>query len=215
MREPTAAAAVHPPTPSPHACASSPSPDSSPSRPPANAQLVPSLDLGVAGGLNFASLGDAQSFDLDNSTGYHIGLFADVGVLFFSARTGVYYVAPGDIREVGIGDVVDRETSAAYVSVPVDFQIKTPTPLVQAYALLGPEFRFPVSELDAFEQENVTVAGTIGLGVRGGVPLIGPSGFLEGRYGFDLTGLNGSDALGNSDDDVRLNVFMIRVGVGI
>ncbi len=180
---------------------------------PSQAQVVPNIDLGVAGGVNFASLSDAQTLDLDNSTGYHIGLYADVGVLFASARTGVYYVRAGDIRD-DVGTTPDDfDTSFDYVAVPVDFQIKTPTPILQAYALIGPEFRFPVDGLDTFETENVQYAGNVGLGVRGGLPLVGPSGYLELRYGRDFSGLR-SDA-GSSDDDVKVNLVMIRLGVGI
>ncbi|WP_420455376.1 outer membrane beta-barrel protein [Rubrivirga sp.] len=179
--------------------------------PQAQAQIIPSLDLGVAGGVNFASLSDAQTLDLDNSTGYHIGLYADVGVLFASVRTGVYYVRAGDIRADAQTPNDNFDTSFDYVAVPVDFQIKTPTPIFQAYALIGPELRFPVDGLDTFETENVQYAGNVGLGVRGGLPLIGPSGYLELRYGRDLSGLR-SDA---DDDDVKVHLVMIRLGVGI
>ena len=182
--------------------------------PQAQAQLIPSLDLGVAGGVNFASLSDAGTLDIDNSTGYHVGVYADVGVLFASARTGVYYVRAGDIRqdiEVGVGDEFDD--SFDYVAVPIDFQIKTPTPIFQAYALIGPEFRFPVDGLDTFDTESVQLAGNVGLGVRGGLPLIGPSGYLELRYGRDFSGINGEETAG--DDDVKVNLVMIRLGFGI
>ena len=180
--------------------------------PQAQAQVVPSIDLGVAGGVNFASLGDATNFDLDSSTGYHIGLFADVGVLFASARAGVYYVSAGDIRRA-VGATPGSDASVSYVAVPLDFQIKTPTPLLQAYALIGPELRFPVDGLDTFDEKNMTIAGNIGLGVRGGVPLIGPSGFLELRYGRDLTGLR--DNVDDDADDVKVHLVMIRAGIGI
>ena len=182
--------------------------------PQAQAQLIPSLDLGVAGGVNFASLSDAGTLDIENSTGYHVGVYADVGVLFASARTGVYYVRAGDIRqdiEVGVGDEFDD--SFDYVAVPIDFQIKTPTPIFQAYALIGPEFRFPVDGLDTFDTESVQLAGNVGLGVRGGLPLIGPSGYLELRYGRDFSGINGEETAG--DDDVKVNLVMIRLGFGI
>ena len=185
--------------------------------PQAQAQLIPSLDLGVAGGVNFANLGDATGFDLDNSTGYHIGVYADVGVLFASARAGVYYVSAGDIREAGdigveIGDDVDD--SFSYVAVPLDFQIKTPTPIFQAYALIGPEIRFPVDGLDTFDSESATFAGNVGLGVRGGLPLIGPSGYLELRYGRDFSGIN-SDETAGDDEAVKVHLVMIRLGFGI
>ncbi len=178
--------------------------------PLAQAQIVPSIDLGIAGGVNFASLSDAGSLDLDNSTGYHIGLYADVGVPFVSARAGVYYVSVGDIPEAGSAE--DFDESISYVAVPIDFQVKTPTPLVQAYALVGPEFRFPVDGLDTFDTQSMTLAGNIGLGVRGGVPLIGPSGFLELRYGRDFSGLKDTE---DDDNDVKVNLVQIRVGFGI
>ncbi|PAP78366.1 outer membrane beta-barrel protein [Rubrivirga marina] len=181
--------------------------------PASQAQIIPSLDLGVAGGVNFASISDATDFDLDSSTGYHIGLYADVGVLFASARTGVYYVRAADIRDDISNPDPNTDTSFDYVAVPIDFQIKTPTPIFQAYALIGPEFRFPVDGLDTFETENVQYAGNVGLGVRGGLPLIGPSGYLELRYGRDFSGLR-SDT-GTSDDDVKVHLVMIRLGVGI
>ncbi len=179
--------------------------------PQAQAQIIPSIDIGIAGGVNFANLSDATGLDLESSTGYHIGLYADVGVLFASVRTGVYYVRAGDIRELGDGTPDDFDASFDYVAVPIDFQIKTPTPLFQAYALIGPEFRFSVDGLDTFETENVQYAGNIGLGVRGGLPLIGPSGYLELRYGRDFSGLRS----GGGDDDVKIHLVMIRLGVGI
>ena len=181
--------------------------------PQAQAQLIPSLDLGVAGGVNFASLGDAGTLDIENSTGYHIGVYADVGVLFASARTGVYYVSAGDIRTIGQGDNENFDDSFSYVAVPLDFQIKTPTPLFQAYALIGPELRFPVDGLDTFDTESATFAGNIGLGVRGGLPLIGPSGYLELRYGRDFSGINSEETAG--DNDVKVHLVMIRLGFGI
>lgn len=180
--------------------------------PSASAQLVPQLDLGVAGGLNFANLGDATGFETDNSTGYHIGLYADVGFLIASARTGVYYVSAGDIQPAGGVTVGDPDRSFSYVAVPVDVQIKTPTPVVQAYALVGPEARFPVDGLDTFDTESMTYAANVGAGVRGGVPLIGPSGFLELRYSRDLSGIN-SDGGGNND--VKVHLVMVRAGFGI
>ncbi|MEM0963505.1 MAG: hypothetical protein AAGK21_13320, partial [Bacteroidota bacterium] len=75
----------------------------------------------------------------------------------------------------------------------------------------GPEIRIPVAELDAFPVEDYVIAANVGLGLRGGVPLIGPSGFIEGRYGFDVTGLRDTAA----DDNVKVHLVQIRVGLGI
>lgn len=166
-----------------------------------------SFDLGVAGGVNFANLEEAGTLDLDRAVGYHVGLYLDVGLLAVSARTGVYYIDVGAFPE----SFTESDDTAAFVAVPLDFQFRTPTPFVQAYALVGPEVRFPIDGLDTFPVEDYVFAANVGLGVRGGVPLIGPSGFIEGRYGFDLTGLRDTTA----PDNVKVHLIQIRVGVGI
>lgn len=179
--------------------------------PQAQAQLVPSLDLGVAGGVNFANIGDATNFDLDSSTGYHIGAYADFGFLFASARTGLYYFRVGAVDDAG-----DDGETLSFITVPIDFQVQTPTPIVKAYALVGPEFRFPlgdaISAVTSDEEVDVNTAVNVGIGVKGGVPLIGPSGFLELRYGYDLTGVSDNE---DGDEDVKVHLVMIRAGVGI
>ncbi len=175
--------------------------------PQAQAQIIPSLDLGVAGGVNFANLGDAGSLDLDSSTGYHIGAYADFGFLFASARTGLYYFR--------VGGFENEDETLSFISVPVDFQIQTPTPIVKAYALVGPEFRFPLGgaleSITSDEKVDVNTAVNVGIGAKGGFPLVGPSGFVELRYGYDLTGIRDTEG----DDDVKVHLIMIRAGVGI
>lgn len=176
--------------------------------PHAQAQLVPSLDLGIAGGINFANLSDAGTADLDNSTGFHIGAYADVGVLFFSARTGLYYLRAGNVPNAGTSG---EDGTVSFISIPVDFQFQTPTPFVKAYALIGPEFRFPLDGIETFERESVNTVANVGLGVKGGLPLFGPSGFLEIRYSYDFSGIRNTD----TDEDFKVNLFLIRAGVGI
>ena len=45
------------------------------------------------------------------------------------------------------------------------------------------------------------------------MPLIGPSGFVEARYGFDLTGLRDADV--EEGPKVKVQMIQLRVGVGI
>ena len=175
---------------------------------PAAGQIVPTFDLGVAGGVNFARLDDAGGLDLESSTGYHVGLYADVGAAFLSARTGVYYLRAGDVPGA------DGEAGTVhFVSVPLDLQAQTPTPVVQAYLLAGPEVRFPLGGLDTFDTKAANLVANVGVGVKGGVPLVGPSGFLEARYGLDVTGI--AEDLDGADRDYKVSLFLIRVGVGI
>lgn len=183
--------------------------------PSASAQLIPSIDLGVAGGVNFGSLGDAADRELNSSTGFHVGVFADVSALLFSARTGLFYQRIGDIP--GAGDGAEDGT-VSFITVPVDFLIQTPTPIAKAYALIGPEFRFPLGDLNfatiaggTDEKVAVNTAINVGIGAKAGVPIVGPNGFVELRYAYDLTGIADTD----SDQTYKVNVVMLRVGVGI
>lgn len=178
--------------------------------PAAHAQFVPSLDIGVAGGPNFASLGDAGTADFDGSTGFHAGIFVDVGALFFSGRTGLYYLRAGDV-DTDNNAATDGET-LSFVTIPVDFQLQTPTPIVKAYALIGPEFRFPLNGLATFDANSVNYALNVGVGVKGSVPVVGYGGFLELRYARDLNGVIDSGA---ANTDYKVHLFMIRAGIGL
>lgn len=171
--------------------------------PRAAAQIVPAVDVGFAGGVNFASLDDADGPDFGEATGYHVGVFADVSAFVLQGRTGVYYLNAGTVDGRG-GDV-------SFLTVPVDLQLKTPTPVVQAYALAGPEFQFPLDGLeDGFDARSVNTVINVGLGVEAGVPLIGPSGFVELRYTVDPTGLRDG-----SPDEYRIDVLTLRAGIGL
>lgn len=178
--------------------------------PLAHAQLIPSF--GVAGGLNFGSLSDAATADLDQSTGYHIGVFGDFGFGPLAARASVLYVKVGD-TSLGLVDLPSVETDEAdiaFVAVPVDLKYRFPSPLVKPYALVGPEARFAVGDLADLETESVALALNIGLGAELAA-LVGPKVFAELRYAFDVTGF----APGDFDGDFKVNVFFLRVGVGL
>ncbi len=184
--------------------------------PVAHAQL-PSVSVGVAGGLNFASLNDVGSADLGSSTGFHGGVYGDVSLPFIAFRTGVYYLKAGDV-ETASGDEL---VSANFITVPVDFRFQTPTPVVKAYALVGPEFRFPIGSASevvqggaAIDRSSVNVAANIGAGVSFKAPLVGPSGFAEVRYSRDVTGFAENTGL-TTDNTYKVSLFQLRVGVGL
>jgi hypothetical protein len=187
------------------------------SAPAAHAQLIPSVDLGVTGGLNFGSLGDATGVDLGSATGYHLGAYAEVGVAGFNVRPALLYVRAGALDLTAIPGFGSEET-VSFLAIPVDLKFAASTPLVQPYGLVGPELRLPLGEVfDGPGGRDTAVALNVGVGARLGA-FIGPSVSAELRYSFDVTGFVEDTALfgaGGADESFRVNVFYFRLGVGI
>lgn len=179
--------------------------------PRAEAQLIPSF--GVTGGVNFANLSDAATANLENSVGWHGGVYAQMGFGPIGARASLLYVRSGDLEVPGITD----DPSISYIAIPIDLKYSLGLPLVDPYALLGPEARFPIGDLLDEDARSVALAVNAGIGADVGA-FIGPRFFAELRYAFDVTGFFG-DGIGETqtadDGVVRVNVFYLRVGIGL
>lgn len=173
----------------------------------AHAQIIPKF--GATGGLNFGSLSDAAGADLESSTGYHIGVFGDMGLGPLAARISLLYVKAGEI-EGG-----DDDASVTFISVPVDFKFRFPTPVLKPYALLGPEARFATGDLADAEARSMNLALNAGVGAELSA-LVGPSVFAELRYSLDVTGFADDELFGvPTDDSFKVSMFYLRVGVGL
>lgn len=127
--------------------------------------------LGIAGGLNFETIGDvkttAATGTFDNATGYHIGIFYDLNTAFIAVRPGVF------IRDVG--EVAFRlkqageKVNLSFIEIPVDVRVPLlAAPLVKPYLLAGPVLSFPRSSDKEFDSslEDLSVSATIGAGVQ-------------------------------------------------
>ena len=185
--------------------------------PAASAQVPFIPQFGVLGGVNFGSLTDAASADLDNATGFHIGAFAELGVGPIGVRPAVIFVKAGEITIPSLGGISDAfETS--YIAVPVDIRYSPlPTPVIKPYLLVGPEVRLPLGELsDLPNAKSVGLAANIGVGANIGA-IIGPKFFGEIRYAFDVSGFRDDEELpGNLElGKVGVNGFFVTVGVGL
>lgn len=178
--------------------------------PLAHAQLIPSF--GVTGGLNFGSLSDAAGADLDQSTGYHIGVFGDFGFGPLATRASLLYVKAGEVE--GLGD----DASISFIAIPLDLKFQFPSPLVRPYALIGPELRFLTGDIADFDGSRSTaIAINAGVGAELSA-LIGPKVFAELRYALDVSGMfedREIAGIGTVDDSFKVNVFFLRVGVGL
>jgi hypothetical protein len=185
--------------------------------------LAAAQGLGFAAGANFDELseieGDARA-SFDNATGFHVGVFYDVVLGPLAIRPGIVYVDVGEIDPQGDpGEELD-ELDLALVEVPVDLRLRLTTPVLTPYLLGGPVVRFNAGddEILGAEQRDVSVAGSLGVGVEVPVPGLGLRLFPELRYQFGLTGVTDDpvrvgDVVFEPSEDPELNAFMLRVGL--
>ncbi len=172
--------------------------------------------FGVAVGANFDKASDFsvnnsdQSFE--NATGYHIGVFIDLPLGPVALRPGIFYTDVGSLEPEGFNA---PQTDVSLVEIPIDIRYRLLTPLAKPYLLAGPVFRLANQSGDEVDLTQFSVAGAAGLGLE--LSLAGLRPFLEARYQFGVTKFIDEYQVGGvtiqSDDDVKLNSFMIRAGL--
>ncbi len=189
---------------------------------PAQAQL------GVAAGLNFDSFTDIRVFDgnatLDNSTGWHAGVFLDLALGPIALRPGIFYrdLSRIDLSVTGFTDTFGLNVNM--IEVPVDVRIRlAPTPLIKPYAVVAPVFAFAnSSKSDDVEHavEDFAMSANVGLGLELSAPGLGIRLFPEIRYAFGLSRFINKEfqiagQTVQTTDISRNNAFMLRIGVGL
>ena len=189
----------------------------------AGLQLAPvHAQVGVAAGLNFETLSDIEAFDatttFDNATGYHAGIFFDLGMGPVGLRIGAFYRDLGEFDATGdVNDELEK-IKLTMIDFPVDIRVNlTSSPAVQPYVLAGPVFSLPSSVNDEFDGtlQSLYISGNVGVGLSlnlGGVRL-----FPEVRYAIGVSNLVEDGAeLGGIElqtDDTRVNSAMLRLGI--
>jgi hypothetical protein len=182
----------------------------------ANAQF------GVAAGANFDRLTDVEGSveaSFSNASGFHIGLFYDLPLGPVAIRPGVYYMDISGLDARGDAGEVLGSFDLNLIEVPIDVRLRMMTPFIKPYATAGPVLRFARSDDDDFDDalNNFTIAANIGLGLEIGAPGAQIRLFPELRYSFGVSNLtDGVTFLGqqfSAEEDVRLNTFMIRLGI--
>jgi len=177
--------------------------------------------LGVAAGLNFASIDDIDVSggrgNFDSATGYHVGAFYDLGLGPAALRLGLFYRDMGDVDVslAGIREAFD----VTLIDIPFDLRFDVmATPVVRPYILVGPVFSFASSDNDDFDSalKDVQVAGNVGVGlsINAGVAHL----FPEIRYSVGLSRFMDDDATVrgvrfSADDTQRQNSVMLRLGL--
>lgn len=182
---------------------------------PAHAQL------GIGAGLNFNDLDDidtgAGSAVFDESTGYHFGLFVNIGGDVVSLRPGVFY------HQIGTYDFPEgEELDLRSVEVPIDIQVNLmPDSPVGLYLLGGPVVTFPRSGEDDFGDafRDVSLSADIGAGLGLQLPGGGLTIMPEVRYSLGVTDYWNDDfSVGGVtvtpiDDARRVSRWMVRLNL--
>ena len=140
--------------------------------------------VGIVGGMNVSTLADLSgasnvSAVLSASTGYHVGLFAELGPL----RPSLLYLNAGSMFD-GAAFIGTTSFTTSYLVMPIDLKLSV---LPVLYFVGGPEFRLKASSgapADFNDDlKSLVVHGGAGMGVQAG-PL-----HLEARYVFGLSSI--------------------------
>jgi hypothetical protein len=178
--------------------------------------------IGFAIGANFNELSDIDSdppATFDNATGFHIGVFYDLGVGPVALRPGLFYMDAGDFDANG-PSFDDQSFDLQFIEIPVDVRFNVLTaPIVRPYVLAGPVFRFAQTSDDDFKDSlnDFSYAANVGFGLEIGSPVGGITLYPEFRYAFGISSItDDSEFLGanfTADEDQQFNAFMLRLGV--
>lgn len=192
-------------------------------------------DLGFVGGLNFTSADQVEFQDaqvtFENRTGYHLGIYANLGLGPLEVRPGIRYLDAGRLYD-GLGTIFtsdeetvpafDDEFNVSFVSVPIDAVLNLPAPLIDPYLYAGPEFRFQRTPdaPEAFEEalNDWTYIGNLGVGARISLPGSGITLVPEIRYSFGLNNWIAEDVefagqTFEATDQQRSDSFFISLGI--
>lgn len=180
--------------------------------------------VGLAGGYNYNQLDDISATDVEanfeNASGYHIGIFYDLGLGPIAIRPGIFYRQVGTYEFGDLPDVDEVERiDLNAVEVPIDVRWRVlPLPLVKPYLLAGPVITFPQSDDDFDSTESINLNADIGAGVEIVLPGVGLTLMPEFRYGIATTSLLKDEfevrgVTVQPQDDPRLNSIMLRLNV--
>jgi len=184
-----------------------------------SAEPTQAQGLGVGAGLNFNQLDDiavGSGFaTYDNSTGYHVGLFLDLGGGPLSFRPGIFYHQLGRYN-FPAGEQIDLSA----IEVPLDVRLSLATGgMLRPYVLGAPVLTFP--RTDAFEDavKDMTLTADLGVGFELGAPGTGLRFMPELRYSIGVTDYLSEDfQIGDvtvtpADADRRFSRIMLRLNV--
>ncbi|SDG97401.1 porin family protein [Psychroflexus sediminis] len=128
-----------------------------------------SLDLGIKGGINYASI---SSIGEDSRLGLTGGAFIGARFNAFAVQAEVLFSQQG-----GEFNQESIETDHALVPILLKFHF------LRIFNLqAGPQFNFLVNDSDILESEKLSVSGAVGVGLS-----LGSSLSIDARYNYGFT----------------------------
>jgi hypothetical protein len=128
-----------------------------------------SLDLGIKGGINYASISDITS---DSRLGLTGGAFVGARFNTFALQAEFLFSQQG-------GEFNEQDIETDYVLVPLILKLH----MFRVLNLqVGPQFSYLINESDILESEQLGVSGAAGIGLS-----LGSSLSIDARYNFGFT----------------------------
>jgi len=171
------------------------------------AQLLPSLKLGIKGALNFSSLkSDGKWLNSDTKTGYQIGVWGRVGAAGFHVQPELYYSQ----KKAGFKDEDGENGEAVLKSMDLPILLGTKIGLgplgvrIQA----GPVFSFAqdgkvdfksATDIDNYKKSSTGIIGGIGADIRNFT--------VDLRYEHGLSNISQ-----NSDKSQKVSMWSVGIG---
>lgn len=110
----------------------------------AQAQVLPSFEIGLKGALNYSKLKEDKFFNSDNKAGYQAGIYSRIGVLGFHVQPEVYIT--GKNAKVTLEDATSGDIKFTSVDIPVLLGKRFGLGPIGARIQTGPVFSFITSD---------------------------------------------------------------------
>lgn len=176
---------------------------------PASAQLLPSFEFGVKGGMNLSRFSHTATFATQNRAGYLGGIWARVGGLGFNFQPELYFTS----KSVNINNGT-AENKATFTSIDVPLLLGSK---IGAFGIGGRFYTGPLVSFAINKDQNV--GGALGNAARLnykdqnfawtlGAGLDVKKVSLDLRYEIGLS----KQPYNNNTDETHINMFNLTIG---
>lgn len=181
----------------------------------AHAQLLPTFQLGLKGGLNFSSLksDDGNWLDANSRTGYQAGIWARIGGAGIHFQPELYVTGKNTQAEfTNEGERVTADVKLTTLDLPLLIGTRVGLGPVGFRVQAGPIVSFLIDEgglSEAFQQAgNFEGYKDQAVAITGGVGVDISKFRADLRYAHGLTNISQADS-----PDQKLGIFSVSVGL--